>query len=376
MHVFAKLVAGLVGLFLAFEVHSETGAPDRTIVLGQSLAMTGPLAELAKEYRSGALLYFDHINAQGGIKGRRIELVSLDDGYDPKRAAENTRRLINQDGVFAIFGQFGTGVSLETLPLATAAGVPFFAPYSGADALREGGNRYLFNIRASYGQETEKIIEHIATIGFKDIAIVYQNDAFGKAGLAGAEKALERRGLKPVAVGPIEMPGADTKVAVDALSKAKPSVVVLITAGKASVAFIRDFGKTGLPTQYYALSVVSSRQLVADLGPSAHGVAIAQVMPSPWRASLPVVHEYQQLLAKSDQAIGYASLEGFIAAKVFAEGLRRTGKELSRDALIASLEGLRGFDVGGYIVDFGPRKRNGSSYVDLSIISKTGEFLR
>lgn len=376
MRVFAKLVAGIVGLLLAFGVHAQTGITDRTIVVGQSLALTGPLAELAKEYRSGALLYFDHINAQGGIKGRRIELVSLDDGYDPKRAAENTRRLINQDGVFAIFGQFGTGVSLETLPLATTAGVPFFAPYTGADALRDGGNRYLFNIRASYGQETEKIIEHIATIGFKDIAIVYQNDAFGKAGLAGAEKALERRGMKPVAVGPIEMPGTDTKAAVDALNKARPSVVVLITAGKASVAFIRDFGKTGLPTQYYALSVVSSRQLVAELGPSAHGVAIAQVMPSPWRASLPVVHEYQQLLAKSDQAIGYASLEGFIAAKVFAEGLRRMGKELTRDALIASLEGLRGFDVGGFIVDFGPRKRNGSSYVDLSIISKSGEFLR
>jgi len=179
------LLALLVGC--APIAQAETGIGDQTIALGQSIALSGALGDLGKEYQAGAQFYIDQVNALGGVAGRKIKLVSLDDGYDTNKALENTKRLVEQDKVFAIFGQFGTGITQASLPLTTAAGIPLFAPYTGADALRDNGNRYLFHIRASYGQEMEKMVEQLVGIGIRDIAVVYQNDSFGKAGLLGAE---------------------------------------------------------------------------------------------------------------------------------------------------------------------------------------------
>lgn len=371
------LLGALASIWPHAALAAEIGVGDQTIVLGHSIALSGALGDLGKEYQSGAQLYFDYLNSQGGIAGRKIRLISLDDAYDTNKALENTKKLVEQEKVFAIFGQFGTGITLASLPLTTAAGVPLFAPYTGADALRDNANRFLFHIRASYGEETEKIVEQLVSTGLKDIAVVYQNDGFGKAGLQGAEQALARRSLKPVAVGPIEMPAVDIRKALESVTKAKPGAIVMITAGKPSVAFIREYMKTGQPTQYYALSVVSSRQLVQELGASAHGIAISQVLPSPWRTSTPAVRDYQKVLANANsKAFSYTSLEGFVAARIFAEALRRAGKDLTREKLVAALEGMRNYDAGGFVVDFGPKKRNASSYVDLSIISKDGQFLR
>lgn len=370
-------LAVLAALGLNNSLAAETGVTDQTIVLGQSIALSGALGDLGKEYQAGARLYFDYLNGQGGIAGRKIKLISLDDAYDTNKALENTKRLVEQEKVFAIFGQFGTGITLASLPLTTGIGIPLFAPYTGADALRDNGNRFLFHIRASYGEETEKIVEQLVGTGVREIAVVYQNDGFGKAGLLGAEQALARRSLKPVAVGPIEMPAADIKKALELVVKARPGAIVMITAGKPSVAFIREYMKTGQPAQFYALSVVSSRQLVQELGASAHGIAISQVLPSPWRTSTPAVREYQQVLAKANsKEFSYTSLEGFVAAKIIAEALKRTGKDLTRERLVATLESMRNYDAGGFMVDFGQKKHNGSSYVDLSIISKDGQFLR
>jgi len=214
------LLALLVGC--APIAQAETGIGDQTIALGQSIALSGALGDLGKEYQAGAQFYIDQVNALGGVAGRKIKLVSLDDGYDTNKALENTKRLVEQDKVFAIFGQFGTGITQASLPLTTAAGIPLFAPYTGADALRDNGNRYLFHIRASYGQEMEKMVEQLVGIGIRDIAVVYQNDSFGKAGLLGAEQALARRNLKPAALGAIEMPAVDTKAALAAVAKARP----------------------------------------------------------------------------------------------------------------------------------------------------------
>lgn len=374
---FIKYLLSCIGMLAAVHAHAETGVSESSIVVGHSIALSGPLGELGTEYKNGAALYFAHVNKRGGVHGRTIKLISLDDAYNTDKAMANTRRLVEQEKVFAIFGQFGTGITQSSLPLTTAAGVPLFAPYTGADALRDDANRYLFHIRASYGDETESIIEQLVSTGVRQIAVVYQDDAFGKAGLQGAERALAKRDLKPVAVGAIEMPAVDTRKALEATLSARPGAIVMITAGKPSVAFIREYIKTGTPTQFFALSVVSSRQLVQELGPASRGVVISQVMPSPWRNSHPVVREYQQLLGKSNQeAIGYTSLEGFIAAKVFTEAVKRAGKELTREKFVTALEGLRYHDVGGLVVDFGPDKRKGSSYVELTIINKTGQFLR
>ncbi len=362
-----------------FSAASNAGqdVSGQDIVLGQSIALSGALADLGKEYSSGAALYFDHANAQGGIHGRKIRLISLDDGYDTAKAVENTRRLVEQDKVFAIFGQFGTGITHASLSLTTEKGVPLFAPYTGADALRDVRSRYLFHIRASYGNETEKMVEQLVSTGVRDIAVIHQNDPFGKAGLQVAELALQKRGLKPAAVGAIEIsPAVDVRKAVDTVAKANPTAIIMIAAGKGAVGFIREFHKTGLTPQYYGLSVVSSQQLVKELGSSAHGIAITQVMPSPWRTSSPAAREYQALSARQKLDLTYTSFEGFMAAKIFVDGLKRAGKDLTREKLVAGLETLRNHDAGGLVVDFGPDRRNGSTYVDLSIISRDGRFLR
>ncbi len=371
-------LAALALLGLQKALAAETGVGDQTIVLGQSIALSGALSDLGKEYASGASLYFDSVNAKGGIHGRKIKLLSLDDGYDTKKALDNTRQLVEQDKVFAIFGQFGTGITQSSLPLTTEAGIPLFAPYSGADGLRDNKNRYLFHIRASYGDETEKMVEQLASTGVREIAVIHQNDPFGKAGLLVAEQALQKRGLKPLAVGPIDIsPSVDVKKAVDLVSQTNPTAIIMIAAGKGAVGFIKAFQKTGQTPQYYGLSVVSSRQLVKELGSAAHGIAISQVMPSPWRTSSPAAREYQSLVARQKGLEPtYTSFEGYMAAKVFAEGVRRAGRDITREKFVAALESLRNHDAGGLVVDFGPGKHNGSNYVDLSIISRDGQFLR
>jgi branched-chain amino acid transport system substrate-binding protein len=357
---------------------AETGVSDQSIVLGQSIALSGALSDLGKEYSSGASLYFEHVNAQGGVYNRKIRLVSLDDGYDTQKAVENTKRLVEKDKVFAIFAQFGTGITLASLPLTTEAGIPLFAPYTGADSLRDNKNRYLFHIRASYGDETEKMVEQLASTGVRDIAVVHQNDPFGKAGLLVAEQAMQKRGLKPVAVGAIDIsPNVEVRKAVDTVSKVHPAAIIMIAAGKGAVGFIKEFQKTGQTPQYYGLSVVSSRQLVKELGGSAHGIAISQVMPSPWRTSSPAAREYQSLVAKQKGFdITYTSFEGYMAAKAFVEGLKRAGRDLTREKFVTGLETMRNHDLGGLVIDFGPGRHSGSNYVDLSIISKDGQFLR
>jgi len=363
---------------LSFFAGAETGVGEKEIVLGQSIALSGVMGDLGKEYLAGAQLYLNHLNGQGGVAGRRVSLISLDDKYDERTAIENTRRLVGQENVFAIFGQFGTGITLGSLPLTTKVGIPLFAPYTGADALRDSENRYLFHIRASYGAEAEKLIEHLVTTGVTRIAVIHQNDPFGRAGLDVANAALTKHGLKPVAIGVIDVtPTIQVEKAVSSVSNVHPMAVLIVAAGKGAVAFIKEYQRTGEYTQFLGLSVVSSHQLIQELGAAAHGVVISQVMPSPWRATTPVVREYQRLFPlEKGKNYSYASLEGFIAAKVFVEAVKRSGKDLTRERFVAALEGMRSYDVGGLTLEFGPKKRNGSTFVDLTIVGRDGSFMR
>jgi branched-chain amino acid transport system substrate-binding protein len=358
--------------------HAETGVTDERVLLGQSIALSGPFGELGNEYRNGAQLCFADLNARGGIHGRAIELSSLDDGYKTDAALANTKRLVEQERVFAMFGQFGTGITLASLPMTTAHGIPVFAPYTGADALRDNNNRYLFHVRASYGQEMQQIVDHLFTTGVRGIGVAYQGDNFGRAGLEGVVQALKRHGTQPLVLGEMSIaPAVEVDKAVAAISAKRPAAVVLSTSGKGAVAFIRRYRATGVPTQFYGMSVVSSRELAADLGPLSRGTVISQVVPSPWRTLIPVARDYQRLVQKhGDLALGYGSLEGFIAARVFAEGLRRAGRQLTRDKLVAALESLVDWDAGGFRVSYGQGRRAGSSFVELSMLSTGGEFVR
>lgn len=367
-----------VGLAIAAtHAYAVPGVSTDTILLGQSVALTGPVGQLGKEYRDGADLWFEQVNAHGGVHGRKIKLLSMDDASETSRAIANTKQLIDDKGVFAIFGQFGTGVIRETLPLTAQRGVPVIAPFSGADALREPGDPNMFHVRASYGQELKQIVDHLFVIGVRRIGIVHQDDGFGQAALRGAQSALARLQSQAVVTAAISVaPQVEVSKAVAAVSAKQPAAIILCVSGEGAVAFLNQYNKTGVSAQFYGLSEISSRELVSELGESARGVVIAQVVPSPGSTVAGISMEYQRLRRLKWLTSGYASLEGFIAAKVMVEGLKRAGKNLTREQLVAALENLVDLDLGGFRVSFGKGRRVGSTYVDLSMVSSNGEFVR
>ncbi|WP_211444583.1 ABC transporter substrate-binding protein [Collimonas humicola] len=363
-------------LLTAAICQAETGVTASTITLGQSAAFSGPAKELGKGMHDGAQAYFDQVNASGGVFGRKIILKTLDDGYEPDRAAANTKQFIEQDEVLALFGYVGTPTSNASIPAVSKAKVPFFAPFSGAQSLREPFNRNVFNIRASYFVETEKIVQQISTLSLKRIAVFYQNDAYGKAGLEGVTRALKKRGIEVAALGTVERNSVEVSDAVAKIRAGKPQTVIMVSAYNSSAAFIKAMIVAGSPPSFWNISFVGSQQLVTALGKDASGVQISQVMPAPWDETRAIVKEYRKYyLQDGKKQWDYVSMEGFIAAKVFVEGLRRAGSNLSRDSLIRALETVSHYDAGGYFITFSPSSHNGSEFVDLTMVAKSGRFL-
>jgi branched-chain amino acid transport system substrate-binding protein len=371
-------LTGAAAASIALPLWAQTAAAKGSIVLGQSAPLSGPAAQLGEQFKRGALLYFDRLNAKGGVNGRTVELKSLDDGYEPDRCKANTERLI-KDGVFALFGYIGTPTSLAALPLATAAQVPFFAPFTGAQALREPFNRFAFHVRASYFDETAEIVKQVTSIGAKRVAVFHQNDSYGKAGLDGVVRALKALNLEPAALGTVERNTVDVAAAVKTITEAKPDAIVQISAYKSCAAFIREARKAGYGGSFYNVSFVGTKALADELGADARGVVVSQVMPYPYSPATPVSAEY---LAAGKGVDGdkfepnYSSMEGFIAAKTFAEALKRITGVASAEALITSLESLRELNLGGFFVDFAASKRMGSRFVDLTILSSDGKVRR
>ena len=355
---------------------SAQGVTDNQIVLGQSVALTGPAQQLGLDMQLGANLYFNKVNAQGGVNGRRIVLKTLDDGYESARAAENTRKLINDEKVFALFGYVGTPTSQASLPIFTQARVPFVGPFTGAELLRTPVNRYVFNVRASYYDETEAIVQHLTAMSLSKIAVFYQNDAYGQAGLDGVERALKRRNLQVMAKGTVERNTVDVKKAVDGMVKADPQAIVMISAYKSCAAFIKEMKKAGKNPTFWNVSFVGSKALAKELDKEGRGVQISQVVPFPWDSTVPVVKEYRRAMDEGKHEIGFGTLEGWIAAKVMVEGLRRAGRKLDRESFVKAMESMNDLDVGGFKVSYGPQSHNGSKFVDLTIISKDQRFVR
>jgi branched-chain amino acid transport system substrate-binding protein len=372
-----RWLGGILFAATALAAVAEPGVTATTIVIGQSAAFTGPASELGTEMQAGATAYFKAINASGGINGRKIELRSLDDGYEPDKAAANTKKLIDE-GVFLLFGYVGTPTSNASKPIFTAARVPFVGPFTGAESLRNPLNRYIFNVRASYYDETDKIVGQLVGQTLDRIAVFYQNDDYGKAGLAGVERAMQRRNLKIVATGTVERNTVDVAAAVKAIGSLEPQGVVMISAYKSCAAFIKAMRAAGHNPQFMNVSFVGSKALAHEAGPAGRGVGISQVVPFPWNLSARVVKDYQQLLEASTgkQNFSFTSLEGFIAAKVLVEGLRRAGPDLTRERFIAAMEQIRDFDVGGFVVSFSPTDHSGSKFVELTVIGKDERFLR
>ncbi|MBL0124717.1 MAG: ABC transporter substrate-binding protein [Betaproteobacteria bacterium] len=370
--------AAWLALFTVFPLSqtafAEGVTPD-TILIGQSAALSGPAEELGKEMKSGAEAYFDIINKAGGVNGRKIKIVSLDDGYEPEKAAANTRKLITEDKVLALFGYVGTPTSNAALPIFTEAKVPFIGAFTGAQSLREPFNRYIFNVRASYFDETEQIVGHLVQQGINRIAVFYQNDAYGKAGLAGVERAMKARKLEIAATATVERNTTDVAAAVSTLAKSKTDAVIMISAYKSCAAFIKAMKAAGGFQQYWNVSFVGSKALSNALGDEGRGVQISQVVPFPWADVSQIVHNYQKRMGEPEK-YSFTSLEGFIAAKVFVEGLKRAGKNPTRESLVDGLASMGKVDLGGFIVNYTPTNHNGSNFVDLTIISRNGTFKR
>lgn len=356
---------------------AEVGVTDDKVLLGESAAFSGPAAQLGIQMNIGAKVYFDQVNRNGGVAGRKIELRTADDQYESDKAAANTRKLIEQDRVFALFGYVGTPTSNAALPIFTAAKVPFFAPFTGAMSLREPFNKYVFNIRASYFDETAKTVEQLTTVGITKIAVFYQNDAYGKSGLDGTTAAMEARKLRLAATATVERNSVDVSKAVETMLAARPDAIVMVSAYASCAAFVKAMKANGYTGQFHNVSFVGSKALADALGPEGVGVAISQVMPFPYSGATAIVREYQKAMTEAGQKdFNWSSLEGYIAAKVFTEALRRTGRDLTRERLIAALESMSRFDVGGFDLSFGPSNHNGSRFVELTIIGSGGKFVR
>ena len=351
---------------------------EKPLILGQSAPFTGPSQLLGSQFNQGAHLYFDALNESGGINGRTIALKSLDDGSDPARCVANTRKFI-ADGAFALFGYVGTPTTLAALPIALEAKIPLSAPDSGAQALREPFNRLVVHIRASNFDETAAMIKQANAVGIKRIAVFYQNDALGKAGLDGVLQAMGPLNLKPVATGTVEHNASDVTQALKDILGQSPEAIIQIGSYKSCAAFVRQARQARYGGFFYNVSSVGTQALLDELGAVARGVIVSQVVPSPYSASTSIGAEYRAaLLASGSETVSpnYSGMEGFIAAKAFAEVLRGAGKGPSRDAFVSALQGLQNFNVGGMVLDYGPKKNTGSKFVEMTVLTEDGKVRR
>jgi len=356
---------------------AEPGVTIDNIRLGQAAVFSGPAAQLGIQMRNGIKAYFDHVNEKGGVHGRKLELVTEDDRYESAVAPSATKKLLEEHKVFALIGYVGTPTGVAHLPVITQAKVPLVGMFTGAEALRAPLNRYVFHVRASYYDETEKIVEQVVSIGGKKISVFYQDDAYGEAGRKGTELALDRRKMKIHSTGTVERNTVKVEAAAKALHASQPDAVVMVSAYTSIAAFVREMQKLGSGATFYNVSFVGSKALADALGKDGAGLAISQVVPFPWGTAVPVVKEYQMLSKKAGFTdYNFSALEGFLSAKVMVEGLKRAGRNPTREGLVEALEKMSDVDLGGFHVSYSPKNRAGSKFVDLTIISRDGKFLR
>ncbi|MGI9503535.1 MAG: ABC transporter substrate-binding protein, partial [Geminicoccaceae bacterium] len=342
-----------------------------------STALGGPASALGQGMQAGILAAFEEANRAGGVAGRKLELKSYDDGYEPDKAIDNTRKLINEDRVFALIGEVGTPTSKAAQPIATAAKVPFIGPFTGAGFLRDASHGNIVNYRAAYGQETEAWIKHLTEdLGHKRIAILYQDDSFGRVGLAGVQKALEKRNMSLVAEGTYKRNTTAVKSAVLKIRKAKPDSVVMVGAYKPIAAFIKLAKKTGVDATFVNISFVGSKALAKELGDDGAGVVVTQVVPFPWDRSIPAVAQYQDALRAVDPNAepGFVSLEGYLVGRLTVMALEKMGGNFSRDGFMKTVAGLGQISLGGVELAFGPDDNQGSDQVFLTVIQSDGSF--
>ena len=353
------------------------GVYDTRIVLGQSAAFSGPAQELGSNMKLGIEAAFDEVNRQGGLHGRQLELMSLDDTYEPEAAIANTTELIEEQNVFALIGAVGTPTSRSATPIAFEAGVPYVAPFTGAAFLREARWDNIINLRASYYQETEEMVARLTTdLGISRIGVMYQDDSFGRAGYRGVRQALARRGMVPVAVGLYPRNTLSVKTGVLDLQQAEPEAVILIGAYEPVAASISWARHIGMNPVFMTVSFVGSNALAAELGPDGEGVYVTQVVPFPTDDSLSIISSYLDALSAyaPDAVPGFVSLEGYLAGRLAIAGLERCGRDVDRACFLDNLLHAESINIDGFQLQFAGQDNQGSDTVFLTVIGGDGSY--
>lgn len=372
------ICAVLLLVLLIVEVRAEeSGISDERILFGQSAAFSGPAQELGKNMRIGIEAAFQEANARGGIHGRQLALLSLDDAYEPEAAIANTRRLIEKEEVFALIGAVGTPTSLSATPVAAASGIPYIAPFTGAAFLREDRWQNVINLRASYNQETEAMVARLTTdLGIKRIAVMYQDDSFGRAGYRGVRQALERRSMESVAIGVYPRNTTAVKTGLLNLHSANPDAVILIGAYQPVATLIAWARHTGLDPVFMTISFVGSNALAKELGRGGVGVFVTQVVPFPTNDIPRVGIAYRRALAAHapEATPGFVSYEGYLAGRLAIAALERCGREVDRAGFLKSLRGADTIDLDGFELRYGANDNQGSDAVFLTVIGTDGSY--
>ena len=362
-------------LLLAATAHAgDEGVTPTEIRLGASHVLSGPLGPQTVQYGEGARLMFDAVNAIGGVHGRKISFTTLDDGFDPKRAAENTRKLIGEQKVFMLFNSTGTAQTAAVLPILKETKTILFGPVTGASSMREGVNPYLFHVRAGYANETERIFSQLKQIGVTRVAYFYQDDGLGKTLLGEVKKASAAANMPLVAEIKVDPAAPDFAAAATATAQANPQAVIVGTAGMTFPKYVAAVNATSARPTFYGYSVASLDVINRELKDKARGIVLAQIMPSLRNTSIPVVAEYLQLLKSKNASPSASQFEGFVHARLLVEGLRRTGRDLSTASFTRTMEGAGEIAFGRVTARYSPTSHNGSDYVELAIVDAEGRL--
>jgi ABC-type branched-subunit amino acid transport system substrate-binding protein len=356
---------------------AEDGVSADKIVFGQPAALTGPASELGLGMKVGIEAAFAEANGAGGVKGHKLELKSTDDGYEPTKSIEAVKKLLGEDKVFAIAGAIGTPTSGAMVPITNQAGVPFIGAFTGTEALRAPYNPLVVNVRASYFEETEAMVEHLTKdLGASKIAIMYQDDAYGQAGLAGVKKALEKRSMTLAAEGTYERNTTAVKNALLAVKKGDPDAVIMVAAYQPAAEFIKLAHQIKLNATFVNISFVGAGALAKAVGPAGGGTVVTQVVPFPLDTSIPVVAKYQAALKASapNEQPGFVSLEGYLVGRTIAAILGKIDGEVTRKSFVEAVQKSGGFDLGGFKLTYGPDNNRGSNTVFLTVIEADGTF--
>ena len=369
----------LIILLTSVKVISEEGISEIEILLGQSCALSGPAAALGEGMRAGLLACFEKVNSSGGIKGRKIRLISKDDGYEPQRAIANTEELINEDKVFLLIGEVGTPTSKAVVPIAEEAKIPFVGPFTGAEFLRNPCKEYIINIRASYYQEMEALCNYLTDKkGLKRIACFYQNDSYGQAGLNGITISLRKRNMKLVATGTYERNSIAVKKGLLEIRKVQPEAIVMVGAYEPCAEFIKLSKQFGMKDVVFCnISFVGTKALKESLGEYGDGCIISQVVTCPKDENVPIVKEYSDAMAKYQPGAqkGFVSLEGYMVGKLFCMAVDKISGEITRTKFINTIEETSLFDLGDTILKYGPDDHQGMDDVFLTVV-KNGQIMK